>query len=215
MNRLSRFLAMMKIKAGLEEMAPGDDSIIVSDKSILKVGYPRNERVILEDFAFKLDQRKEMSQNVKSLAIWINKYAIPKKGPFKYTNENLENRLAILSNTRFKDFVHLSTEIITRIRIGDTGTVETGALWTQELLPSDSLLYSLALAKDIQYPEGNDLQKYSATQSIKFLHGLVEKSHILQMGGDETVGRGLVNICYMKGKSKKMELHPRRFQNHD
>jgi CRISPR-associated protein Cmr4 len=56
----------------------------------------------------------------------------------------MKEKLIILSNDDFKDFVTLSTEVITRIKINpDTGTVEKGALFTEEYLPSDTILYSL------------------------------------------------------------------------
>ncbi len=43
----------------------------------------------------------------------------------------------------------MSTEVITRTKIdNETGTVEDGALFTEEYLPTDSVLYSLVFASD-------------------------------------------------------------------
>lgn len=196
-NRLSKFLGMMKVP-GLEEAGPPNDSVMVSRSSKLKAG---NQRIILEDFAFTEDTSNPAA--VENLAKWIVQNALPSNGPFKYIKDQLAVRLGILSNTRFKDFVRLSTEIVTRVRIGQGGTVEEGP-WTEELLPSDSLLYSLALAKDIKYPEGNGYKDYSAKESIQYLKDLITKSHILQLGGDETVGRGLVEINYMDQSTFKV-----------
>jgi CRISPR type III-B/RAMP module RAMP protein Cmr4 len=60
---------------------------------------------------------------------------------------HLEKRLVILPENAFRDFVQLSTEVIARVRIDDTKkTVERGALWTEEHLPSETLLYATLFA---------------------------------------------------------------------
>jgi Uncharacterized protein predicted to be involved in DNA repair (RAMP superfamily) len=92
----------------------------------------------------------------------------------------------------FRDFVLLTTEVVTRIKIGETGTVARGALFAEENLPADTLLYTLALATDLR-GSGTILDdKKDAEAVLKFFQDLVNKCKWVQFGGDETVGRGIV-----------------------
>ena len=162
-----------------------DEEVVISKKCGLNVG---PDRVILEDFSFTPNQQD--SGDVTRLAEIIGRYAIPQGEVFDYVRRELETRLIVVSDTRFKDFVKMSTEVVTRIRIDpDTGTVQSSALWTEELLPADTLLYGLALAKDSfaggreRIPAG-DIMAYLA-EILKVTEG-----GLLQLGGDETVGPG-------------------------
>lgn len=167
------------------ELYPLQGNAMVTDQKALAT---YNGKVILEDITFGIDITKLKA--MQGIAEWIGRTALPQTNGFEFIREQLKKRLIVLHDERFKDFVSLSTEVITRIRIGESGTVESGALWTQELLPTDSLLYSLALAKD------NQAASFYAADSMKYLAAIINKSGggILQMGGDETLGKGLVRV---------------------
>ena len=75
---------------------------------------------------------------------------MPSDEVYNYWREKIKGSLVVLSDDDFCDFVTLSTEVIARIKIDPkTGTVQKGALWYEEYLPSDSILYSLALTSPI------------------------------------------------------------------
>ena len=196
-DRLLRSLEMI----GCEELPQidlspvHDEKVIISDSCALVVNHRQEEQqIILEDFVFYKEEDADQ-QELASLADWIAEYAFPAAPVFTHMKTQLADRLLILSDTHFRDFVRHSTQVVTRISIGETGTVEKGALWTQELLPTDCLLYSLALAKDMIY---RDKLNISADNSIDFLKTFATSSKILQMGGDETVGRGIVRLRYLE-----------------
>lgn len=101
--------------------------------------------IILEEYTFKVQNGTDNTQK-------LAKHLKEKIG----VNE-IENKLVILSNDDFKDFVNLSTEVITRIKISpETGTVQPGALFTEEYLPAESVLYSLALTTPIFMPKDEE-----------------------------------------------------------
>lgn len=112
--------------------------------------------------------------------------------------EKLNEKLVILSNDDFKDFVNLSTEVITRTKINpETGTVQSGALFTEEYLPAESVLYSLALTTPIFLKE-NDKKDCIFKKNGKpeednvmtfFELGLPK---VIQIGGNATIGKGIV-----------------------
>jgi CRISPR-associated protein Cmr4 len=63
--------------------------------------------------------------------------------------QSLVNHLAIVSDNVFRDFVNYAVEIRTRIRIDQAlGTVKKGALFSEELIPSESVFYSLIFITD-------------------------------------------------------------------
>ena len=79
----------------------------------------------------------------------------------------MKKDLVVLSDDDFGDFVHLSTEVITRIKINnETGTVQDGALFTEEYLPSETILYSLALTTPV-FRDDNDKGVFKQNQGIK------------------------------------------------
>ncbi|HPR18848.1 MAG TPA: RAMP superfamily CRISPR-associated protein, partial [Candidatus Cloacimonadota bacterium] len=109
----------------------------------------------------------------------------------------LEKQLIILSDDDFKDFVNLSTEVITRTKINaKTGTVETGALFTEEYLPSESVLYSLAIPSTI-FTIKKEKEKFLGDREDKEAIMDYWKKHcpaFLQIGWNATIGKGLVEM---------------------
>ena len=114
-----------------------DKKVLVSNSSALRID---NNQVALEEFVFKAEVKNE----VKELADFLKN--------FVHQNDlttDLRNHLAIVSDNVFKDFVNYAVEIRTRIRIDQTkGTVKERALFSEELIPSESVFYSLIFITD-------------------------------------------------------------------
>src|SRR5579885_238776 len=143
-----------------------------------------NNTLVLEEFSFEAEPNKE----VDTIANWIAEHALPELGGDYWANK-VKNSLVILPNDDFRDFALYATEIITRVRITrDTKTVAGGALWTEEHLPTDTLLYVPMHATSAR-KQGATLSAAQVLEKIKELD-----TNYLQLGGDETVGRGLVRI---------------------
>lgn len=165
----------------------------------------KKERVILEDFCFDLQQGDDQREKVKGLAQWLAGNALPAK--LDYWKEKLKKDLILLSDGDFREFVEMSTEVITRVKLGEKGTVDVGP-WDEEHLPSETLLYSLALASDPKLPkkERDKASIRDAKEVLGFLQNeLVNGAHVMQLGGDETVGKGLVWVRYFDGQKDKSE----------
>jgi CRISPR-associated protein Cmr4 len=75
----------------------------------------------------------------------------------------------------------------------ETGTAKDGSLRYQELLPSDSLLYSLVFFSD-ERTRSSQLKADMIRTCLK----TAISTHI-QMGGDMTLGRGLMEIKWITG----------------
>jgi len=103
----------------------------------------------------------------------------------------LTQRFAIVSDDNFSFLADTATEIRARIRIDDArGVVESGALWTEENLPAETVLWGVIAAGPGR--ERNNPMKQEAVRDA-FRAG-VGTDKTIQIGGKATVGRGLVRF---------------------
>src|SRR5918992_2270518 len=182
----------------LDNLPDNGNAWTVDDKSVIA-----NGKVVLEEFSFTAQQHGD----VKLIAEWLVENALPQTDDYKYFREKLylekdgttQGSLVILPEDAFRDFAQFATEVITPIRVDqDKKTVVQGALWTEEHLPSDTLLYAPLHASrprtDTNLFNGAD-GKSSAEEVLKFVKKLFENGRDrIQLGGDETVGRGIVKL---------------------
>lgn len=168
-------------------------------------GVVANRRVVLEEFAFTA----QANNTVAHIAKWFQDKAMPQGDEYTYWRESLEKRLVILPENAFRDFVQLSTEVIARVRIDDTKkTVERGALWTEEHLPSETLLYATLFAskprvKDDELPDDWKQANDRVEKILEFVREAVDGKR-LQLGGDATVGRGVVKVRFVEGQGQAL-----------
>jgi CRISPR-associated protein Cmr4 len=157
-----------------------------------------DSNIVLEEYTFKVKEDKQTSQIAKLLA--KNIFPQSDKDIYKFWREKLEKDLVILSDDDFEQFVSTSTEVITRTRIDDkTGTVKPGALWTEEYLPQDTILYSIAMASPIRVKDEKAKGVFKANNSNEEAEKVLEffelgVPEIIQIGGNQTIGKGLARI---------------------
>ena len=162
-----------------------------------------DRKVVLEEFAFEVKK----DDGAKQIADWLAENAFPQSPEYEPFRNWLSKRFVILPDDAFRDFTQLATEAIARIRLKpETKTVAEGALWTEEHLPSETLLYAPIFVnkplapKDTVPDEFKENNEPSAAKVLEFLKGLTtpntDKPYLdrLQIGGDETVGRGIVKV---------------------
>lgn len=199
LERFKREMTAAGFKVDWNVPKPNSNQAIVASNNTIVA----NGKVVLEEFAFDA----EVDENAKKIAEWLAKEAFPQSDEYKPFREWLPERFVILPDDAFRDFTQLATEVITRIRLDpEKKTVAEGALWSEEHLPSETLLYapifiSKPLApKDIVPNEFKENGKPSAQKVLKFLEELTkrrdEEPYLdrLQIGGDETIGRGIVKV---------------------
>ena len=189
LNRFRRDLEREKSGKNLDWQVPErvPDKVLVTITSDIHT----NNTVVLEEFSFEVQADKQ----VDAIAQWIAETALPDLGTGDYWANKIKRSLVILPDNDFRDFALYATEVITRVRIDRTKkTVEKGALWTEEHLPTDTLLYVPIYATDAR-KNGKDGSKLNGTQILEKARTLgTETENYLQLGGDETVGRGMVRI---------------------
>jgi CRISPR-associated protein Cmr4 len=189
LERLSRDLTI----AGLPELpdqdiprpqkTPTEDQAACADKSPLLVD---GDRLVLEEFEFR------RVRDAGTVADWVASHAVSDTA----TQHRVRTHLTVLHDDDFTHFVRHATEIVARIALNyDTKTVAGTALFYQEFLPAETLLYSIVLASTSRSPGRPD----SAAEVLNYLAGHLEPGTVLQVGGDETVGKGLC-LVRLNGK---------------
>lgn len=147
------------------------------------------EKAVLEEFTYNAT-KVDLSDFISFF-----KTAFPASDDYNYWREKLDTNLIIMGDDEFRDFVKTSTEVQARIRIdSETKTVSTGALFYQENLPCESLLYCICGAQK-SMKKNSDL---SAEDVFKKLLALNGKS--LQLGGNESIGKGIFNLNFFKSE---------------
>lgn len=140
-----------------------------------------DNQIVLED----LDIRAEI-QNLAD--DWANQIATAIYPENTEWQTEFKKRFVILPDSIFSFLADTATEIRTRIRINrETRVVQDGALWTEENLPADSVLWGV-----LGVSESRDKNN---KKSADELAGLLPKDEInLQIGGKHTVGRGFCRL---------------------
>lgn len=181
LEKFSRTLRIANINISVPSIFPiNNDEIIIYDDSIAV-----DEKVILEEYMFT-----KKNGNKGEFNLIIDKIVPNSAKEYNYLKESLKKKLCIVSDDIFREFSEMSTEIITRIKIDKvTGTVKSGALWTEEYLPVDTILYFPVFA--VKSRKSNNL---TAEMILNNLKGINE---YIQIGGNETVGKGFVRINWI------------------
>jgi CRISPR-associated protein Cmr4 len=124
---------------------------------------------------------------------------VPTGPSFAYVRELLATRLLVVTDDAFRELVETGTEVVTRIKLNYRGTTTTvpkeesdadgkndferqGNLFVEELVPADTLFFAPLRAPGAPPPT--------------FVQGL-QKSPLIRLGGDETIGRGLTHATYL------------------
>ncbi len=164
----------------------------VVENSSLLVG--NTSKIALED----LDIDANHNDNIKSWAEAITQALYPNTvTDNEEWQKQVSQRFVVLPDNIFSFLADTATEIRTRIRIDrDTRVVKQGALWTEENLPADSVLWgvigvSMSRKKDDE-------------RTAKDLANLLPKEEInIQIGGKHTVGRGLCRLLITDNSTDK------------
>lgn len=147
---------------------------------------PTDPFLVLEEYEYT------KAGTVPATLISAIQHLMPDTAGYDAYQSRLSTHLAVISNTEFQHVVKTSTEIVTRIKLNERKTTTGGGgnMWTEEFLPSDCLFYSLLLAMPSR-KQGGTLTNGQAV--LDFVEKMV-KPEVIQIGGDETVGRGWMRV---------------------
>lgn len=100
------------------------------------------------------------------------------------------DRLLLIPDNHFSFLVETATEVQAQIKIdAESGTTKKGSLRYEELLPADTILYTVVFFGNERAEEENQIVLETLRHAVKN----AISGHI-QMGGDMTLGRGIFKI---------------------
>ena len=143
------------------------------------------DKIQLDEYMYTVEQKNnEKVDAINKLAKFISENVFPNS----LTVANITKNLVIVPNDDFADFVKFGTEVSTRIKIdNETGTVKDGALFTVEYLPAETVMYSLVMFSPEFKTAGMKVKEVEAFFNTN-------KSDYFQLGGDATLGKGILNL---------------------
>jgi len=108
---------------------------------------------------------------------------------------SFKQRFVVVSDDLFSTLTESATEVTTRVRIqDDTKTVQRGGLWYEEALPAESILWSLIIAVPWNKSDPDPAAMFDYLKEAMKIP--------LQIGGNASVGRGLVRLVLTGGDGK-------------
>ncbi len=141
--------------------------------------------LFLEEYRFEAKQADDLNKVADSIANML---------PREDFASSLEKQLVIVSDDMFTYLANQATPVNAHIAIKDDGskTVATGALWYEETLPPESVLYVPMM---IQASRRNKvfMQPVEILETLKSTV-FAGESQWLQLGGNETVGMGWCQV---------------------
>lgn len=156
---------------------PPADTAFVPARSVNRSGHI----LVLEDLdlAVKEDNSAESWAKEIAAAVHPNDDGTP---------ADLVARFAILPDDILHFLSETATEVRARIAIDPkTGTVKRGALWYEENLPAETLLWGI-------YALSNSMNKDDQRAAKDLASCLPKSGTLLQLGGKAGIGRGLVRF---------------------
>jgi len=138
-----------------------------------------NNRLFLEEYRFNT-QLHDLSRIIQVLGELM---------PEQDADDNLNKQLVIISDDMFSFIVQHATPVNAHIAIdSETKTAKPGALWYEETLPPETLLYFTLSAAGARKKDEKLDAKSIRDEVFKLFSG--ENGAWLQVGGNETVGMG-------------------------
>lgn len=153
------------------------ESCLIPQGSSVSFVSKGKKTVMLDEYAFNAVENQE-------LPTLIDK--ITKLLPETSNSKQFKKQVVVVSDDDFTDFVKNSTEVVTRIKINNkTGIAEDGALFNEEYLPSESILYSLVFVSDEHKADNTGKTADEIKDSLN--NAMPE---IIQIGANMTLGKG-------------------------
>lgn len=154
----------------------------------------KEHKMLLEESVYEVRESEDVNRFIRFIIKFLPQDSILEK--------MLITNVAIIDNDNFTNIVNLCTEVSTRNRIDSgTGTVTGGALFQEELLPAETIMYALFMSSKLfMRPEErkdaiHKIESNNGTEdtfALDFLKKYINA--VIQMGGDASLGKGLMAI---------------------
>jgi len=143
-------------------------------------------KVVLEDVSFPTTA----DVDVLLLGQWLGDRAISQEPAYDFWRRRLARGIVVVADDVFSFFVQQRTPVVRRVAIDRrTGTAQQGAMWSVEMLPPESLLYTVVSA------DGEAIAGPVPRNAVNWLKGLAIAR--FQIGAGRTYGNGIVTWTWL------------------
>lgn len=99
------------------------------------------------------------------------------------------NNVVVLKDDDFSWFAQNALPVVMRNSLDENKRVKSGALWSEEMLPTDTVMW-MVLG-----------QRTTGTDDLDTLTKAIENKPYIQVGGNETIGQGWLQMQVMGGEN--------------
>lgn len=156
-----------------------------------------SKHIILEEYGYDAPKEGEGCQELEDFAEEMADIIFPEMYP-SFLKEKFKKHLVVLPEDDFQYFITFATEVTANIRIGDSGATTDGSLRYTEYLLSQSVLCSLWSIDKGRGKNAKDENLETADSVWAAVEQLAEQNCRVQIGGDATVGKGLMEMKFHK-----------------
>lgn len=143
--------------------------------------------LFLEEYMYQCDGSQDLSALITALAQVSGR-----------TEAELSEKLTIINDDQFSVLCRAAIPVNAHIAIDNaTKTVRPGALWYEESLPPETVLYSVIAAQDSRNKKNVD--KNAGELLDLFASELFGSHPYVQLGGNETTGMGWCKVQIQQG----------------
>ena len=162
-------------RAGRNNVVFNDE---VKEEEVLLGKENKAQTLYLEEYAFSVKDR------IAESGLSLLKSILPEDH-----HKELENKLAVISNDNFRHLCRAAIPVNAHIAIdSDTKTVKNGALWYEESLAPDTIMYTIIVVQKSRNG------KMSAAEGKAAVTEQLFATPYLQVGGNETTGMGWFKV---------------------
>jgi CRISPR-associated protein Cmr4 len=180
LERLQRDADLVGLKVPVETLSLDDHRAAVASDCPCRI----DGRLVLEEFEFTCESKFLAA----GLLDWLADNLLPATAVYTATRSRFKKQFVVISDNDFTHFARHATEVCARVGLNyETKTVKDGALFYQEFLPAETVLYSVVLANS-----SRSKRPAEAGALLGSLRAFLPD--MLQIGGDETTGKGLCAV---------------------
>jgi CRISPR-associated protein Cmr4 len=188
LRRLERDLA--SIDGAGDAIRKALESASVEGKGLVPSAFPLS-KALIEEIELEVEKGKanDIAGQLKTL--------LPEGAGMDYWKGLIDKNLIVVPDDLFADLVLHGTEVVTRVRLTEEKTVASKALWTEEYLPADTVLYSVVGLETKRLGTAWDRKRGESTSEADgwvWVHDCIDAHRVAQFGGKETVGRGFLRM---------------------
>jgi CRISPR-associated protein Cmr4 len=190
-HMLEQFKILLEVRGEKVDMlsvpSVSDDEALVSKPELILMGSDGKKHIIINEA--KLEKAREDKAVAESLS---------KVLPDKIASMVKDKGVIVVSDTVARDIVNRSMVIQYRVRLNPntkTVDVERGALWSEEYMPSNTVMASLVVCKEPRRRRSGGEACASATDVCSdLINYFANTRSTIYIGGKETIGKGLVEL---------------------